>query len=82
MQTIILIGSSGVYALLTIEIGEMLDSSFFRILGCIFSAVILIVWTLVASRTLYGGIEGTIFYAPCLDSMPLPAPEPESKGTN
>jgi len=68
---------SGVYALLTMEIGEVLDSPFFRILGCLFSGVILVVWIMVGGRTIYGGVEGSIFYAPCLDSMPLPSPEPE-----
>ncbi|KIY01589.1 uncharacterized protein Z520_03141 [Fonsecaea multimorphosa CBS 102226] len=56
----------GVFTLLTITIGEELESRFFKILSCVLTAACVAMWLVIASMTLQRSIKGTMFYAPCL----------------
>ncbi|KAL3450829.1 voltage-dependent anion channel [Aspergillus insuetus] len=58
----------GVYAASTILIGNELPSLFFRILGTILSAIVILLWVVVSLGTVRGIWKGTLFVAP----SPLP----------
>ena len=59
----------GVYAASTIQIGLELDSAFFKVLGQIFSVAVILLWCVVAVRTVQGAWTGKLFYAPCLNNL-------------
>lgn len=42
-----------------------LPSAFFRVLGSIFSVIVVLLWLVVSARTLKGVVTRKIFYAPC-----------------
>ncbi|KDQ07098.1 hypothetical protein BOTBODRAFT_60204 [Botryobasidium botryosum FD-172 SS1] len=67
-----LIFPMGVYAVLTLQLGTELDSTFFRVFGSVLACVVFIVWSVVAYRTVKRAIEGTMFHAPCLDNTTMP----------
>jgi len=56
----------GVYALTTLRLGEALAAPFFTGLGAILVGVLVLLWTLVASRTLAGAYRGNLFVSPCI----------------
>lgn len=59
----------GVYSVSTILIGEELPSLFFRVLGTIFSAAVILLWIVVALGTVRGAWSGELFHAPCLANL-------------
>ena len=61
----------GVYANLTIELYDILDSKFFRIWGAIYAACTLALWTAVFARTLTLVYHGAIFESPCLEDFDM-----------
>ncbi|CDM28246.1 hypothetical protein DTO013E5_3848 [Penicillium roqueforti] len=61
----------GVYSANTIELGLEMDIMFFKVLGTILSGAVLLLWVLVASRTVHGAWRGTLFYAPCLQNLAI-----------
>ncbi|KAJ6034067.1 uncharacterized protein N7446_007636 [Penicillium canescens] len=61
----------GVYAANTMELGIELDLMFFKVFGTALSGAVLLLWTVVASRTAYGAWRGTLFCAPCLQNLAL-----------
>lgn len=61
----------GVYANLTIQLFNTLDSPFFRIFGCITAGATLVLWTGVFIRTLMFVRNGAIFEAPCLEEIDM-----------
>ncbi|KAI0081905.1 hypothetical protein K474DRAFT_1681654 [Panus rudis PR-1116 ss-1] len=65
-----LIFPNGVYANLTIQLYVVLDSSFFRVWGSIYSAFTLTLWCYVFLQTVRYVWNGEIFEAPCLDEDP------------
>ncbi|CAG7850521.1 Sulfite efflux pump SSU1 {ECO:0000303/PubMed:17322211} [Serendipita indica DSM 11827] len=65
---------TGVYSLLTMQLGHNLDVSFFRIIGTIFSTITGLLWLGIAIKTCYHTFEGSIFHAPCLDDTPNTRP--------
>ncbi|KAL0072362.1 Plasma membrane sulfite pump involved in sulfite metabolism [Marasmius tenuissimus] len=69
-----LIFPNGVYANLTISLGSTFDSPFFRIYGCIYAVGTLIMWILVAARTLHMVYTTEIFEAPCLEDVDMGRP--------
>jgi len=66
-----LIFPNGVYANLTIQLFNTLDSPFFRIFGCITAGATLVLWTGVFIRTLMFVRNGAIFEAPCLEEIDM-----------
>lgn len=55
----------GVFTVSTTTLSEQLSSSFFKILGTIFSLSVLGLWLLVACKTTIASWKGTMFLAPC-----------------
>ncbi|KAK0504623.1 voltage-dependent anion channel [Armillaria luteobubalina] len=62
---------NGVYANLTLNLASTFDSPFFRVWGSIYSVATLIVWCLVASRTVMLAWNKQIFEAPCLGDIDM-----------
>ncbi len=56
----------GVYALTTLRLGETLAAPFFTSLGAVLVVALVLLWTLVASRTLAGAYRGNLFVSPCI----------------
>lgn len=56
----------GVYALTTLRLGEVLAAPFFTGLGTVLVVLLALLWTLVASRTLAGAYQGSLFVSPCI----------------
>ena len=71
----------GVFSASTILIGETLPSLFFRVLGTIFSTIVIILWIFVASKTAKGAWEGHLFNAPCLANLRRRAVVAERSGS-
>lgn len=64
-----LIFPNGVFANLTIQLGQTLDSPFFRVFGAVYAAMTLILWACVATRTAMLVWNTSIFVAPCLQEV-------------
>ncbi|KAF8754515.1 Voltage-dependent anion channel [Rhizoctonia solani] len=62
----------GVYALLTSQLAEALNSTFFRILFAVLSLVVFLLWAALAIITVYCVCQDSeaLFTAPCLTSCP------------
>ncbi|WP_278438483.1 C4-dicarboxylate ABC transporter [Pseudomonas oryzihabitans] len=56
----------GVYALTTLRLGEALAAPFFTGLGAALVVLLVLLWLLVASRTLAGAYRGSLFVSPCI----------------
>ncbi|KAH7108146.1 C4-dicarboxylate transporter/malic acid transport protein [Auriculariales sp. MPI-PUGE-AT-0066] len=70
-----LVFPNGVYALLTLKLGEALGgSAFFVRFGAGWAVVTMLLWVLLAIPTTRFTIEGTIFLAPCLGQAELSLP--------
>ena len=59
----------GVYSVSTMLIGEELPSLFFRVLGTIFGTAVILLWIMLAIRTVMGAWNGQLFHAPCLANL-------------
>lgn len=64
----------GVFAVSTIQLGIEFPSLFFRVLGTVFSAMVILLWAVVFAGTIRGAWRGHLFNAPCLKLLP-----PEAK---
>jgi C4-dicarboxylate transporter/malic acid transport protein len=56
----------GVFTLLTISIGEELESRFFKVTSCVLTGICVIMWLVVAVMTVQRSLTGKMFFAPCL----------------
>ncbi|KAK5091607.1 hypothetical protein LTR05_001792 [Lithohypha guttulata] len=63
----------GVFAISTIQLGIEFPSLFFRVLGTVFSVMVIMLWVVVFSGTVRGAWRGHLFYAPCLKNLPREA---------
>jgi tellurite resistance protein TehA-like permease len=66
-----LIFPNGVYANLTISLGQTLDSQFFRVFGAIYACFTITAWLFVATRTVLMVRTREIFEAPCLEDIEI-----------
>lgn len=66
----------GVYSVSTILIGEELPSRFFRVLGTIFGAAVILLWMVISCGTAKGAWSGELFHAPCLANLKHREPSP------
>ncbi|KAK5076758.1 Plasma membrane sulfite pump involved in sulfite metabolism [Lithohypha guttulata] len=57
----------GVYALSTTMLAKDLPSLFFKILGTIFSLVVVLLWVIVSIKTGKRALKGELFFAPCVE---------------
>ncbi len=55
----------GVYATSTTTLAKVLPSRFFRVLGTMFSLIVVLLWLIVSVKTTSKAIKGEIFFAPC-----------------
>lgn len=62
----VLIAATGIFTLLTIAIGEEFDFKFFKVLSCVLVGACIVMWIIVALRTIKRAIDGRMFFAPCL----------------
>jgi len=60
----------GVFAVSTIQLGVEFPSLFFRVLGTVFSVMVIGLWVVVFCGTVRGAVKGYLFYAPCLKNLP------------
>ncbi|KAF8524128.1 voltage-dependent anion channel, partial [Hysterangium stoloniferum] len=63
-----LVFPNGVQALLTIELGRAMDADFFRVLGAIYAATVILLWCLLAVPTLIQAYDRRLFMAPHVES--------------
>ena len=56
----------GVFSVSTTTLAQELPSAFFKVLGTIFSLVVVALWLVVSSLTLKQALRGKIFSAPCV----------------
>ncbi|QLI65943.1 Sulfite efflux pump SSU1 [Metarhizium brunneum] len=59
----------GVWATCTSMLAINLDSEFFKVATTIISLSVLLLWMMVASRTLRLAVRGDLFFAPCLKEL-------------
>ncbi|OAQ63154.1 C4-dicarboxylate transporter/malic acid transport protein [Pochonia chlamydosporia 170] len=59
----------GVWATCTTMLAVNLDSTFFKVASMIISLSVLLLWIMVASRTLLLAVKGDMFFAPCLKEL-------------
>ena len=63
----------GVFAVSTIQLGIEFPSLFFRVLGTVFSVMVILLWVVVFAGTVRGAWRGNLFNAPCLKLLPKEA---------
>lgn len=56
----------GVYTVSTTMLAKDLPSLFFKILGTIFSLVVVLLWAIVSIKTTHRALKGQLFFAPCV----------------
>lgn len=56
----------GVFTVTTLKFSTLLDIPFFKGFGALLVVVLLLVWLLVATKTVQGAWRGTLFVSPCL----------------
>ncbi|GLB37101.1 putative C4-dicarboxylate transporter [Lyophyllum shimeji] len=66
-----LIFPTGVFGLLSVQLGVVLDSPFFKYFGAIWSVIVLVLWIFVSLKTVPAVWNASIFVAPCLASSSL-----------
>jgi tellurite resistance protein TehA-like permease len=59
----------GVFTTSTTQMAKELPSTFFKVLGTIFSVAVTLLWMMVAARTLSKVWTGDMFFAPCLKDL-------------
>ena len=56
----------GVYTVATTTLAQEIPSTFFRVLGTIFSVAVVLLWIVVSVGTVIKVSKGELFFAPCL----------------
>jgi len=59
----------GVFTTSTTQMAKELPSTFFKVLGTIFSVAVTLLWIMVAIRTVKRAATGDMFFAPCLKDL-------------
>ena len=59
----------GVYALVTLKLGATLHMQFFAWFGSGLVLMLVLLWLIVASKTLAGAYRGNLFVSPCIASL-------------
>ncbi|MBD8755431.1 TDT family transporter [Pseudomonas fragariae (ex Marin et al. 2024)] len=59
----------GVYAVTTLKLGSMLHLAFFDIMGMVLVLLLVVMWIIVAAKTLAGAYRGNLFVSPCIASL-------------
>ncbi|KAJ7650697.1 voltage-dependent anion channel [Roridomyces roridus] len=64
-----LIFPNAVYALLTVELGAILESVVLNYLGAVFSGFVFLLWAFVFTKTIPAVWNTTLFYSPCVSKL-------------
>lgn len=56
----------GVYTLAILTLAQQLNLAFLYAVGYAFAAILMLLWSLVATKTAYGFYQGHLFFSPCL----------------
>ncbi|KAH7914128.1 voltage-dependent anion channel [Hygrophoropsis aurantiaca] len=75
-----LVFPNGVYAMLSVQLGTVLNSDFFRVFGAIWSAFVFLLWFSIFVRTIPAILDTSIFNAPYLAATPSLLPFAEKQG--
>ncbi|KAG0704523.1 voltage-dependent anion channel-domain-containing protein [Suillus ampliporus] len=67
-----LIFPNAVFALLSVQLGNVLNSSFFHGFGAVWTVIVFILWLSIFARTIPAVIDRSIFVAPDIAPPPLP----------
>ncbi|MGN8276941.1 TDT family transporter [Pseudomonas sp. SMN5] len=59
----------GVYALTTLKLADLLGLGFFSVFGSMLVATLVVLWLIVARRTLLGAWHGELFVSPCIAGL-------------
>ncbi|MFJ4141192.1 TDT family transporter [Pseudomonas sp. NPDC089734] len=59
----------GVYAISTLKLGAVLHMAFFNAMGVVLVMMLVVMWGIVAGRTLAGAYRGHLFVSPCIASL-------------
>ena len=59
----------GVYSLATLKLASTLNLTFFSIFGCVLVALLVVMWLIVANRTVRGAWRGELFVSPCIAGL-------------
>ncbi|MBD9463703.1 TDT family transporter [Pseudomonas sp. Pdm06] len=59
----------GVYALTTLKLADLLKLEFFSVFGNVLVAMLVVMWLIVARRTLAGAWHGELFVSPCIAGL-------------
>ncbi|WP_460163549.1 TDT family transporter [Pseudomonas sp. S2_F03] len=59
----------GVYSLTTLKLASTLNLTFFSVFGCVLVALLMVMWMIVAQRTLKGAWRGELFVSPCIAGL-------------
>ncbi|KOC11590.1 C4-dicarboxylate transporter/malic acid transport protein [Aspergillus flavus AF70] len=72
----------GVYAANTILLGKEMNLMFFKVCGTILSSAMILLWLVVATRTVHGAWHGVLFHAPCLQNLKEKLEDSQDDATN
>ncbi len=56
----------GVYTLAILTLAQQLNLAFLYAVGYAFAAILMLLWSLVATKTAHGFYQGHLFFSPCL----------------
>lgn len=62
----------GVYSVATLKLATLIELSFFKFFGALLVILLLIMWSLVAYRTVKGAWKGALFVSPCISDIKIP----------
>jgi len=72
-----LIFPNAVFALLSVQLGDVLESPFFNVFGALWSCITFALWLYIFFRSIPAVLNTSIFVAPCLAIPPGAIPEPK-----
>ncbi len=72
----------GVYSLATTTLAKDLPSLFFKVLGTIFSVMVVLLWLVVSLKTFQRASTGKLFFAPCVQGYEEQVAKTEGCGDN
>ncbi|GAB6403733.1 TDT family transporter [Pseudomonas sp. MHK4] len=59
----------GVYSLATLKLASTLHLTFFSVFGCVLVSLLIVMWLIVARRTVQGAWRGELFVSPCIAGL-------------
>jgi C4-dicarboxylate transporter/malic acid transport protein len=59
----------GVYSLATLKLASTLHLVFFSVFGCVLVSLLIVMWLIVAKRTVQGAWRGDLFVSPCIAGL-------------